>query len=130
MKTASLEVSRKLVEAGVAIDSFWGWEYLDDDKDGKSVYELIGFFDAMGSVIPAPTACELGELLPFELGEGCVAIEKDFAGRYSIDYIVHNEYEPSDSALPRTFPFFNHDTMADAMGLMLIWLKENGFLDG
>jgi len=120
MKTASLEVSRKLVEAGIAIDTEFSW-------NSCPAGIVVGMTSARWNEIPAPTACELGEVLP----EIC-------------QYWTSTTYEPVEK-VTRWVVFFiyrdpsnklrslNHresaDTEADSRGLMLIWLKENGHLN-
>jgi hypothetical protein len=109
MKTTSQEISKRLVEAGMEVNGDFGWF---DFGEGVELFPVEGIVERyrQGS-IPAPTACELGELLPLytevrKLQDGWVIECLDGDG-----YIN------------------GVDTMADAMGLMLIWLKENGHLD-
>ena len=96
-------------------------------KEYEAEHRGIVDFSLAKELIPAPTACELGELLPSVINGGKLQITKE-NDMWDVDYMVSVDYEESYSSLNFWLgPMEN--TMADAMGLMLIWLKENGRLN-
>lgn len=128
MKTASEEVSRKLERAGVnRLHTDKSWYYVNDRYIPLSETEansLMEFHYVKTLDVGAPTACELGELLPSVVNGGRLQIARG-ENYWDVDYIDGWE----SSSIGEWFGAYS-DTLADAMGLMLIWLKENGHLDG
>ena len=110
IETTSLELSKKLVEAGVTGSHHFNWF---ERSDGAGLLSPLkcDFCEFLNHkmVAPAFTACELGKRLPED-----TAIIKTQEG-----WVV----ESAKSA----FDFFGeHVVLAEAMGLMLLWLYENG----
>jgi len=118
MKVASLEVSKKLVALDSALvgethfiharqvswDGYTKEEYAVMPRDSATV----GIWESF----PAPTACELGELLPW----GVDITFRKGTKFWHVESIQFDRYQYAD-------------TLADAMGLMLVWLKENGHME-
>jgi hypothetical protein len=120
MKTCNLEVSKKLVEAGIEIKTYFVKINIDQPESHQRTLP-----SAMYNGLQSPTACELGELLPSvvvgEVAHYTLEMVAD-ADDWYVRYVSANDGE--------TLLQFSVGPMADAMGLMLIWLKENGHLDG
>ena len=128
MKTASLEVSKKLEAVGVDVPTYARWYYSNGKASALSELEvetLNQWATVKRMNIPAPTACELGELLPAFIDDHNLTIGKEsFDGSYWISY----EYRQI-SGDRIVLKLFQADTEADSRGLMLCWLKENGHLE-
>jgi hypothetical protein len=125
MKTTSQEISKRLVEAGIEVDTYFSYSRRID-LEGYDFY--LAWTDDVTpddrwEIIPAPTADELGELLPYGIGTFELKFGKDMYVPYYAEY--SDVINGSTEYLNR----FDADTMADAMALMLLWLKENGHLD-
>ena len=120
MKTTSRELSEKLVALGVEIESYFvhkmvplGGTYLVPVKELNIHERKVSY--------PAPTACELMEVLPFKMKSHghtyLLAIYKEPKNWY-LGYECGDIYEGETYA----------DNPADALALMLIWLIEEGHL--
>ena len=125
IETTSLELSKKLepILSG-EIDNFFAWEYTGDDESG-CVYELVGADDAMGSVIPAYTACELMKVLPAEIDGGSLTLWTE-GKMWDVDY-PRETIQVSNSALEKWFGPMQ-ETPAEALGEMVLWLHGEGLL--
>jgi len=113
IETTSLELSKKLfatlTEAGVVPDAYLVWVKSLCSGIEKRVKRGTCSTADWCYIAPAFTACELGKRLPED-----TAIIKTQEG-----WVV----ESAKSA----FDFFGeHVVLAEAMGLMLLWLYENG----
>ena len=117
MKTASLEVSRKVdrILSGAGVETEFSWMKMPTE----TLLFRTDIADRYIDSIPAPTACELGELLPDR-------VEMMGCGHYVKFSKIEHEYGVTYGC---SNICFWADTLADAMGLMLVWLKENGHLE-
>ena len=133
MKVASLEVSKKLVALDSALvgethfiharqvswDGYTKEEYAVMPRDSATV----GIWESF----PAPTACELGELLP-EICQYWTSTTYEPVEKV-IRWVVHFTYRDPANNLRTLNHRESADTEADSRGLMLVWLKENGHLE-
>jgi len=122
----SLELAKKLKEAGVNSHSLFYWR-IWDDKSVDLVMEHEDDFDYSGvgrkviEKIPAYTATELMGMLPSLIREGlrytlCVYKPHD---RYIVDYErLSEDYEIE------TLCEFEGRKLADALAEMLMWWKK------
>ena len=124
MKTASKTNSKRLLKSGVVMnDTAFIWAKL---QIGWRIVSKSVPFDSLcdeDEMYPAPTADELGELLPEWLDLGGLCYDLGVGPNDGGWFCSYSRCEIS---------FCQHtvaDTMADAMGLMLIFLKENGHLE-
>jgi hypothetical protein len=120
-KVCSLELSRKLADAGVVVETEFVW--VNPNGDEWRV-QRRSYANPLKETIPAPLACELDSFLPDEIkianAEYEIIIE-----RWKVKRLV-NYTDPSTGACLHGL---SADTMSDAMGLMALWLKENGHLE-
>jgi len=105
MKTASLEISKRLVEAGITLETMFSYPVI-----GLQEPALTDCIDPMYITCPAPTADELGELLPLYWF-------KHLPERYGVDCITNV------LCLNATIEMVGN---ADKIAEYLLWLKENG----
>ena len=118
MKTCSKESAQRLVELGVRREAYFSHMRFTHDfwrvcKDAPT--NITGAID----MLPAWTACELGEMFPEKFGDKFAAFEFCYGEKVELDLVCtamsHNISQHYECA----------DTMPEAMALMLIWLLEN-----
>lgn len=124
MQTTSLELSRKLHEAGLRLETelVWGHKVMNfGKKKGFEGFESILTkqqairiikFSSDQITIPAPTESELWEVMP----KG-TTLEK--APYVITQYIARN---------PSVNPFEKADNPAEALGLLALSLREKGII--
>lgn len=124
----SLELAKKLKEAGYRQESLFGWvENLNGDFSlvgirpdrNKQINKLMDWYSA-------PTASELGEALPSRIINkdefGYLIIQKlQLSNRYNISYISMEELEISQAFIDKS--------EANARAKMWLYLKEKGLLN-
>ena len=119
MKTLSLELSKRLHELGVVMESEHDWTKYGGDWQ---VLPSKGFVKM--EKFPAPTFTELWGMMP-EIIEGppdiYLELHKLMGGSCDIGY--HDE-----GWAVKVFP--HHESPAEAAGMLLIWLAENGHVKG
>jgi hypothetical protein len=119
-QVALLETCKKLQELGIEIDSFFSWyqNYGDLNWHLHSIREEIGTEILL---TPAPTAQELLDKLPDQITTNgfkyWLEIHKTGAR-----YRTHRGC--NDLVLKDT----NNKNLAEALGLMILWLKENNHI--
>lgn len=136
----NLELSRKLNELGLVKEScFYWWSY--EDVAGRKVTKLAYTDDDYSGAknskcYPAPTASELGEVLPFKVFKR----HDDFyylkINKYSGAKPVKNntweiayEFGSGDNTkLLNNKALFGAKTLVDVMAKILIYLAENNLL--
>lgn len=117
-QVTSLEISKRLKELGVKQESHFEWEC--NGAIQGNMYDTIvhisnpDAYDVNCEYISAFTCSELGEMLPAHL-----QIDKYQSSKYlwSVYY--------SDMQMRGVSHKENADTLADAMGKMLIYLEEH-----
>lgn len=112
----SRELSEKLAKAGVKQESKFYW-ILIGDKNGKPWWVIDRYDETMDSkreMYSAYLAGELGEMLPVEIEDNYLKIHHYRYG-WRISY---GNLNPKDGEIE-----------ANARGLMLLWLIENGHMD-
>lgn len=118
----SLEIAQRLAKLGIKGESLYWWQI---DRTGGVELRYGKTNDNFGlSVIewyPAYSVAELGEMLPWMIKKippfAYLKIEKDHHG-----WIIKYEWDGEVTAEEVG------DTLADAMGLMACYLKENNLL--
>ena len=108
-KTCSKESGAKLEALGITADSYFVWEYIKD-----YIYELGTRDAALGGVIPAYTACELGEIVPV------------FCQTSKRHDIPKRTWMVQAFNIQANHPTFMASTEAETRAIMLIWLIEEG----
>jgi len=110
MKTTSLEVGKRLMEAEIGVDSHFSWSWIDGEDEHPVLTED---YDPMFLVAYAPTADELGDLLP-----------QDYATMNTGGLKPWCCFKYLSTGTGDTDGDTNAGTMADAIALMLIKIKE------
>lgn len=123
MKPVSLDLSKKLHEAGIVVETHFFW---DDHTEFGEGWILTSEPEMEGS-FPAPLSCELAEILPkdFLLKNGTTFVlsmewsweEK----RWWVHYVKYQDIHPD---ITSTYA----PTLSDAMAKMLLHLKKKGLL--
>lgn len=130
----SLELSKKLHELGVKVESEYVWAYCYSVKDNKMIWLPCPFDedDLVNKHIPAPTFEELWAVMPdaikLEGDDNLYQVEleayKDVDGSTTIGYIIDGSMQGHMEES------FDHESPTEALGLLAIWLAENGHLGG
>jgi hypothetical protein len=125
----SLETAKKLVEAGIVLESVFSWFF---NKNALySTFPMLKFTNdnrARWSSYPAPTAEELWKLLPFCIGETPTSSLTPFMQTIILNTIVYRDSERKNDSVK--WMVVVKDTLCEAMSEMFFWLKENGYLKG
>ena len=119
----SLETSKQLAEAGIVIESEYGWVGFINDNGGE-YFEVRHERDSYPPRYPAPIATELLERLPKYLTD-----EDDMNWHLNISYDDYNT--PYLSYQLNGMEWFNavtDDTVSDALALLLIRLTKDGLI--
>ncbi len=134
----SLKMSKKLKKLGYPQEGGgWYWAKWGEKekyvlifmfRKGESVFKQDGYFcTAPNYYIKAPTVRELGEWLPEEIGYkfkyGDLIITKDVKSRWLMFYLNRSD----DFIISKK----DWESMneVDARAKMVIWLRENGYID-
>lgn len=133
MNTCSLEVSKKLKEAGLDIESGYVW-----DLSYNGEWELVHSWEHGGyhrgkNSTNAYQIHEILEQLPAKVTregrEYALYMHKSPTGSLSICYI-HKMGVPEELGLvEESIGIFVSQNPHDALALLWVWLKENGYLD-
>lgn len=125
----SLEVAQKLQKVGYKREA--DYELVKTSLGGWKIWpriDRLNFNDLSGTVLermPAPTATQLAEELPFnmkgDVGETCYLTIEKSKNVWHIGYenIKGERFKWSGSVA---------ETLPDALGLMMLYLLENGLL--
>lgn len=124
-QVVSLEIARRLKELGVKQESLFWWVHHDslelnpwvEYKPNKTRYRNYG---KINRHVSAFTVAELGEMLPRYVKDTWELSVCKFMGKWEV------RYEESVSSTEWLSELQN--TLANAMGLMLIYLLENKLL--
>ena len=122
-QVTSQQLSRQLAELGVPQDGTWYWELVPAHatSDGKEVWTLeVGCNH--GDTIAALTCSELGEQFPGNFNGWYMITQKGLMGNVwscTIKTMLDSE----------SVKQFQHKQEAEARGLALKWLLENGYID-
>ena len=116
-KVCSLELSRKLAEAGIVVETEFVW--VNPNGDEWRV-QRRSYANPLKETIPAPLACELGEVLPNEIDDG--------TGNYFLFKSGHL-YGYRDCARRFLFELQGQRNVTEAFGRIALWAKENGHLE-
>lgn len=125
-QVTSLEISKKLKELGIKQKSLFSYCQHIDNPDGGEFFQLeLSEDDCDLSVdgVSAFTAAELGEILPAMINnqKDFLYVWKDDADRWRVDYTQWGMQKMA-------YMIEKEDTLANAMGKMLIYLLENNLL--
>jgi len=140
-QVVSLELAQKLKELGVKQESFFKWgNFTTDNGIAWNLYvppefNKVPHPDMWIHGISAFTVAELGEMLPYRIGEYDLRFwSVQFAGEHHkyCGYLVDKE-DGSHFMNSRTDGMGNNvafmaDTEADARAKMLVYLLENGLI--
>ena len=121
IETTSLELSKKLVEAGVTGSHHFNWF---ERSDGAGLLSPLkcDFCEFLNHkmVAPAFTACELDRILPNEIDDG--------TGNYFI-YRSGKFWGYRDPDGRFLVELQGTKPLAEKMGDLLLWLYENGHME-
>jgi len=115
----SLEISKQLAEAGIVIESEYGWVGFINDNGGE-YFEVKHERDSYPPRYPAPIATELLEIMP----DGCeygVNLVKLMSG-YGVELTSYKTM-PYDR-----LEFIQDKNPCDALALLLIRLTKDGLI--
>ncbi len=122
-KVASLELSKKLHEAGIKVKTEFYWY----EKDGKfevnthsNMKQVLLEYKNWRCAYPAPLAVELGELLMKDLPEGEFQELISWYDSGKKEWIVRNALDEDLRGIA--------DTEPNARAKMLLYLHENNLL--
>jgi len=119
----SLEISKQLAEAGIVIESEYGWVGFINDNGGE-YFEVRHERDSYPPRYPAPIATELLERLPKYLTD-----EDDMNWHLNISYDDYNTpYLSYQLNGMEWFSAVTDDTVSDALALLLIRLTKDGLI--
>lgn len=123
----SLETAKKLVEAGIVIESVFSWFYFDEIVGTKGIQKLPVQWlikdwtrknEEEGKCYPAPTAEEIVVVMPESLNikgwDKPLKMERS-DGKYHCFYDIYGEV-------------LHNDKLCEALAQMLPWLKQEGYL--
>ena len=119
----SLKIAKQLVEAGIVIESEYGWVGFINDNGGE-YFEVRHERDSYPPRYPAPIATELLERLPKYLTD-----EDDMNWHLNISYDDYNT--PYLSYQLNEMEWFNAvtaDIAPNALALLLIRLTKDGLI--
>lgn len=139
MTPTNLEISKKLHDAGIVVESAYWWVYTDEEKWELSLmqkgYQMHGHsyiripdYGKMEDYgwrenvkdYPAPLACELAEMLPTVFVKEDKVYRREIHADEKLGHVVL--YSAPRVLVPDYMK--SAPTLADAMGLMLLHLKE------
>lgn len=117
---ASLEVSKKLVDAGIVLETEAYWWKAHQRIDWILQYKNVGIGDMLTqsvNCIPAPSMAEVWRELPegFQQSRSCPV--------FWVEAEIHYAAYMQDFRI--TSPYFNSTNPTDALIDLLIWVKEN-----
>ena len=139
MRTLSLELSKRLHELGIVVESEYFWWFPLDEIVDKGFLQMAGFIvGAKDKYCSAPTFEELWAVMPMRITGN---FEQEYDKRLmcgkgkdgkQLTIAVYVElYQGTDLYSPdKTFgssTFCKSPT--EAAGMLLIWLAENGHVD-
>lgn len=131
MENLSLDLSKKLKELGVVVES--GHVWMIPNLDMKGLTHRLGLADdfidsKLFCVIPAPTFEELWAVMPVSLRsdddfECGLFMDMSYNRNSNVGYnnIIHRK---------AVGPLFTHESPTEAAGMLLVWLAEHGHLEG
>ncbi|MFQ5786490.1 MAG: hypothetical protein ACE5H1_00770 [Thermodesulfobacteriota bacterium] len=134
----SLDIAKRLKELGVPQESLFYWvpEYTVNMATGKKLHRIITDEtvnvlkkrkEYEGDFVSAFTLSELGELLPFEYSDTCKG--KDGVWMCCHMEAICDDYACEGDEIEITFNECEEaDTEANARGLMLIYLLDQGII--
>jgi hypothetical protein len=115
----SLEISKQLAEAGIVIESEYGWVGFINDNGGE-YFEVRHERDSYPPRYPAPIATEILERLP---ASTCLVKKTDLETkekvRYNAETFTHH---------PAICPDLHSENPCDALALLLIRLTKDGLI--
>ena len=126
-QVVSVEVAKKLKEIGVEQESLFYWRVWNDETVdcaiGYEDYDFSGAGRKIVERISAFTVAELMEQLP--------AVIETKAGRYrlTIEKYEHLWYVSYIGTAGDALETILNKKLADALGEMLIWLVERGYVE-
>lgn len=129
-QVANLELSKRLDELGVKIDSYFYW-YKNPNSNEFKIFHHHRFELVQGSenyeFYPAYTVAELGIIIPHILqsknttqSDSHFETFKNENNQWIVTYVLKHSMPPVIAILG--------DTEANARAKMLIWLIENGYV--
>ncbi len=128
-KVADLSHSKKLIEAGIKLETEFWWRS-DGGKEWslfnkENVFISTSNLDYYIEAYPAPLPCELMEKLPAIIKEQekewWLTIQKVTKNYYTVDY--------PEETMKKTLLSGGDKTLANALADMLVYLKENKLLE-
>jgi hypothetical protein len=115
----SLKIAKQLAEAGIVIESEYGWVGFINDNGGE-YFEVKHERDSYPPRYPAPIATELLERLP---ASTCLVKKTDLETkekvRYNAETFTHH---------PAICPDLHSENPCDALALLLIRLTKDGLI--
>lgn len=154
-QVCSRELAEKMKELGFPINSHFFWQKCENNDEEDKEYgewyvvdkgEL--YFKNYGKELSAYSVAELGEMMPTIRGfsymtdcgvecdtEGVGVVIEKYGGKWHCNF---NEMSQEDYDVEKTMPEdedgnreigFEAESMADALGLMLLHLIQNGFIN-
>lgn len=117
----SQESSKRLHELGVKVENALVWV---DYINGPIVVSSI---PDMAESVPAPTFEELWAVMPHRIeigGHQCVPIQGKTSNTTFVAYSIEGSLGDTMSEI------FEHESPTEALGLLVIWLAENGHMKG
>jgi len=119
MKTATLETSKKLQEAGIDVDTQFNWLKSHITSDCIRVFEVSeNDLELFSLICPAPTFDECWQLLPHVILIGGERAVKELNNKAIGYYSLHGDDQE----------FSIEDNIAEACAQLALWLKSNGHL--
>ncbi len=132
-QVCTIEQAKRFVELGIRLQTYFQWEVPDNaDRSESETCALSITSSAMKKNIntyPAPSAAELGELLPavVSLEEEDLFIQGSLGNRRGEFHYIWFQ-SSLDNVEWELFPAIEKDTEAEARAEALIWLIENEFV--
>jgi hypothetical protein len=121
-QVANRELSQKLVDLGIVIDSYFYWHKLKDstkwELSGGLIRELLIHLD----ILPAPTASELFDRLPHKIKDHYYL---EIYKKQPYVAVTYRKYQVDEAIGDIQGPANN---LAVALARMLIYLAEMGLL--
>lgn len=117
IKTTSIESGARLEALGVTVPSYFSWE----DYRGWRIIRTEDATESVIETVPAYLSGELGEMLPWIIGEYYLETSK-VGGGFGVCFKTKGK----EAQFLGDILFHYGDTEADARALMLIWLIEKG----
>lgn len=130
IQTTTLATSKKLWELGVRVDSYFAHFDIRCNDEGYQIQPLCSETftnDTKSEDYHAYTLCELWDVFPATIKEGgkeyVKTLQHTFGGTSNGVF-----YRVTGGASCMTYSVNHSENIAEAAGLMLIWLIENGYL--